>query len=115
MKIPAEFVGDFANQYFALMDRNGDRPDKGDLGGEYRSLVGLPGGMSGPYFDAVKKAADAKGVSLVAGKGNDGDTLFKKSIWVYDTAAFPSYQAEVYHQYHDGFAVRLEIVCVPSV
>ena len=60
--------------------------------------------MSSPQFAAVKKAAEVKGVSLVAGKGNDGDTLFKKQVWVYDTAAFPAYQAEVYHQYHDGFA-----------
>ena len=43
-------------------------------------------------------------MTLVSGKGNDPDTSGKKIIWVYDTAAFPAYQAEVYHQFHDGFA-----------
>ena len=36
-------IGDFAEEYFKLF-KNGDRPDLGDRGAEYRSLIGLPGG-----------------------------------------------------------------------
>jgi len=42
-------------------------------------------------------------MTLKPGAGNDPDTLGKRTIWVYDTAAFPFHQAEVYHQMHDGF------------
>ena len=37
------------------------------------------------------------------GRGNDPDTLDKKLVYVMDTAKFPFYVAEVYHQFHDGF------------
>lgn len=102
MKIPAGTVGDFATEYFSLLDKNGDRPDKLDRGGEYRNLIGLPGGMDSPLMEAIE-SAKPKDLILVSGKGNDGDTLGSKKIWVYDTAAYPFHQAEVYHQYHDGF------------
>ena len=36
-------IGAFAEEYFKLF-KNGDRPDLGDRGAEYRSLIGLPGG-----------------------------------------------------------------------
>lgn len=42
-------------------------------------------------------------MKLVAGKGNDPDTLGKKLVFVYDTNEFPFHQAEVYHQFHDDF------------
>merc|ERR1712151_163660 len=35
------------------------------------------------------------------GAGGDPDTLGKALVWVYDTATFPFYQAETYHQFHD--------------
>ncbi len=70
-----------------------------DRGGEYRSLLGLPGGTSNPAYPAVEAAATAKGMTLVLGKGNDPDTLGTKKVFVYDTAKFPFYQAEVYHQF----------------
>jgi len=83
----------------------GDRPDKGDRGPEYRSLLGLPGGTSSPLYADVAAAAAARGVglTLAAGKGDDPDTVGKGTVWVMDTAAFPFHQGEVYHQYHDGF------------
>ena len=63
-----------------------------------------------PQFEAVKKAADVKGVSLVAGKGNDGDTLFKKQVWVYDTAAFPFYEeSEVAGVFVDQRKIRQDV------
>jgi len=105
MQIPAAKIGNFADEYFSLLDSNGDRPDKGDLGTEYRSLLGIPGGVKSPLFPAIQEAAtkSGKGIKLVEGKGNDPDTLFKGTIFVMDTARFPFRQAEIYHQYHDGF------------
>lgn len=70
-----------------------------DRGGEYRSLLGLPGGMKNEFYREVQAAASAKGMKLEAGKGNDPDTLGKKLVYVYDTAKFPFYQAEIYHQF----------------
>merc|ERR1712008_372802 len=51
----------------------------------------------------VKAAAEAKGMTLALGEGNDPDTLGKKLVYVMDTAKFPFYQGEVYHQFHDDF------------
>ena len=75
-----------------------DRVDPQDRGGEYRSLLGLPGGSGHASYPAVQEAADKYGFKLVAGKGNDPDTLGKQIVYVYDTKKFPFYQAEVYHQ-----------------
>lgn len=50
MQIPASKYKQFAEVYAGLFDKNGDRPDKGDRGPEYRHLVGLPGGMKSPLF-----------------------------------------------------------------
>jgi hypothetical protein len=38
--IPSEKVTDFAQEYFSLFSAYGDRPDIGDRGPEYRSLIG---------------------------------------------------------------------------
>lgn len=75
-----------------------ERVDPGDRGSEYRSLIGLPGGVKNPMYQAVEAAGNAKGFTLEAGKGNDPDTFGKKLIYVYDSNKFPFYQAEVYHQ-----------------
>ena len=74
-----------------------------DRGGEYRSLLGLPNGADNPAYPAVEAAATAKGMTLRMGKGNDPDTLGTKSVFVYDTAKFPFYQAEIYHQFRKFF------------
>mmetsp|Transcript_9847 Transcript_9847/g.16227 ORF Transcript_9847/g.16227 Transcript_9847/m.16227 type:complete len:287 (-) Transcript_9847:222-1082(-) len=94
----------FADEYFSLFGADRERPDKGDLGPEYRSLVGLPGGMASPYFAQLQAAADQKGMTLLEGQGEtDKDLLGKKSVWVMDSEKYPFKQAEIYHQFHDGF------------
>jgi peptide methionine sulfoxide reductase MsrA len=103
MKIPQSSIGDFAQEYFALFTSKGERVDPMDKGGEYRSLLGLPGGTSHPAYPLVEKAASEKGMKLLIGKGNDPDTLGTKSVYVYDTKSYPFYQAEVYHQFHNDF------------
>jgi len=103
MSIPESSIGDFAKEYFSLFSPKGERVDPGDRGGEYRSLLGLPGGETHKMYPQVQAEAEAKGMTLVLGKGNDPDTFGKKIVYVHDTAKFPFYQAEVYHQFHDDF------------
>jgi len=102
MTVPSTNVIDFAKEYFSLFS-NGDRPDKGDRGPEYRSMIGLPGGVNSEYFAEIEAVARGKGLALKEGKGSDADTLGARTVWVMDTAAYPFRQAEIYHQYHDGF------------
>lgn len=66
-----------------------------DKGGEYRSLLGLPGGTAHPSYKLVQAAAEARGMTLKDGKGNDPDTLGKRIVYVMDSNKFPFYQAEV--------------------
>ncbi|OEU11519.1 hypothetical protein FRACYDRAFT_270824 [Fragilariopsis cylindrus CCMP1102] len=104
MTIPQSKIGDFSELYFSLYNpKTKDRVDPGDKGGEYRSLIGLPGGMSHVMYPSVENAAEKAGFKLVQGLGNDGDTLGKQTVWVYDSNKFPFYQGEIYHQYHNDF------------
>lgn len=102
MRIPVSSYSSFVSTYLSLFDRGGDRPDKGDRGPEYRHLVGMPGGVNSKLFRELEQQAEGRW-SLDEGKGDDGDNLGKKGIWVMDSANFPFYRGEVYHQYHDGF------------
>mmetsp|Transcript_28860 Transcript_28860/g.42748 ORF Transcript_28860/g.42748 Transcript_28860/m.42748 type:complete len:290 (+) Transcript_28860:42-911(+) len=102
MTIPEASIGDFSLEYFNLFT-NGERADPQDRGGEYRSLIGLPGGTDHPSYSDVEAAASAVGMQLLAGEGNEPDTLEAKTVYVYDTITFPFYQAEVYHQFHNDF------------
>ena len=78
MQIPADKYKDFATEYFSLFGSDLERPDKGDRGLEYRSLVGLPGGSKSPQYADLLAAANARDIKLVDGRGNDGDTLGKR-------------------------------------
>jgi hypothetical protein len=77
--------------------------DPGDRGGEYRSLVGLPGGTQHAAYPAMEETAKKAGFTLVPGKGNDPDTFGRQIVFVYDTSTFPFHQGEVYHQFHNDF------------
>jgi peptide methionine sulfoxide reductase MsrA len=104
LRIPPRSFGAFAAEYFALFDDKGNRPDQnGDRGSEYRNLVGIPGGKSSPLAKELVAASQANGDKLdfAFGKGDDPDA--RAVTFVMDTAAYPFYQAEVYHQFHDGF------------
>jgi len=105
VKIPSSKFPEFAKEFFDLFYK-GERADPQDRGGEYRSVLGIPGGVNGPFFPIAKAYAEKKGMSLKEGKGNDPDTLRKKLVYVYDTAQFPFYAGEVYHQYHDDMVFR---------
>jgi len=100
MKIPEAAFAAFADAFWAGCP-NGEREDFGDVGGEYRSLVGLPGGMNSTLIPTLR--AKAGSVKLIAGMGDDGDTQSTGSVLVYDTAKFPAHIAEKYHQFHNDF------------
>lgn len=99
LQIPPSSFGEFAKEYCRLFDKDGNRPDQfGDKGLEYRNLVGVPGGSKGPFAKELVAASIATGDKLDfgAGKGDDADA--RALAWVMDTANFPFYQAEPYHQ-----------------
>lgn len=106
VQLPESKVLDFAKDYLDAADgyRLG-RADPQDRGTEYRSAIGLPGGMDGPLFKQVE-TANAGRLQLVRGEGNDADTVGTKKVWVYDSNKFPFYQGEVYHQFHDDMLER---------
>ena len=78
---------------------SGVRRDFQDAGGEYRSLVGLPGGLGSKAGAAFEAEARKRGVRVQAGTGADPDA--RGVVYVMDTAKFPFRQAELYHQFHD--------------
>lgn len=92
---------DFTQEFGKLFDKKGDRPDKLDQGLEYRSILGVPGGVDSKWMPDIENKLP--GMSLKKGQGNDPDTLGKRTIWVYDSNDFGFHPAEVYHQFHDGF------------
>ena len=58
----------------------------------------------------MEDAAAKKGMKVLAGTGDEGDTLRARSIYVYDTAEFPFHAGELYHQYHnDMVGARLAL------
>ncbi len=104
LRIPANKFYDFAVEYCNLFDKDGFRPDQfGDRGAEYRNLVGIPGGKSSPLAELLVKASVASGDKLdfAVGRGNDKD--LPKVSFIMDTKGYPSFVAEQYHQFHDGF------------
>lgn len=105
MNIPEGSIEAFAKVYFGLFNpETGERVDPQDKGPEYRSLIGLPGGIRHPKYAAVIAAGLEQGFRVQVGKGNDGDTLHKnKLVYIYDSDKFPFHQAEVYMQFRDDF------------
>lgn len=77
------------------------RPDFYDQGSEYRSVLGVPGGMDNkPILEAIK-AADTKNITLRPGLGSDPDTFGANSVYIMDSDKFPFVQAELCLQFHD--------------
>jgi peptide methionine sulfoxide reductase MsrA len=109
LNIPSSTFPQFAAEYFKLFDKNGYRPDQaGDRGLEYRNVVGIPGGSQSEYakllIETSKQYGDkldfAKG-GMAKGGGSDPDA--RGLAFVMDTADFPFFVGEQYHQFHDGF------------
>ena len=85
------------------------RLDPQDSGPGYRNVIGLPGGVKSEYMSILREA-NVNGMDLREGKGNENKGLFGKPteddllnvVWIVDSNERPFYQAEVYHQYHNG-------------
>jgi len=104
LRVPPSKFGAFAEEYAKLFDKDGNRPDQsGDRGPEYRNLVGIPGGIKSPLAQALVQASIRQGDKLdfATGKGDDGD--IRATAFVMDSTAFPFFNGEPYHQFHDGF------------
>jgi len=94
LKIPKSSFSSFCELYFSLFDSNGDRPDqRGDRGGEYRSVVGIPGGSNSDLYPALLAAAEKSLVNVIIGKGNDNDS--PRNTYVMDNKKYPFYLGEV--------------------
>ena len=105
LRIPRSSFGAFATEYVKLFDAQGNRPDQlGDRGSEYRNVVGVPGGAGSPLVKELVKASVANGDKLDFANGRGDDPDARAVAFVMDsTGKHPFYQAEVYHQFHDGF------------
>ena len=99
LSIPESSFPDFVAEYAKLFNKDGYRPDQfQDRGPEYRNLVGIPGGVKSPLAKQLVEASKANGDKLdfARGKGDDSDA--RSLVFVMDTADFPFYVAEQYHQ-----------------
>jgi len=107
LRIPPSSFPDFAAAYEALFDKNGFRPDQaGDRGLEYRNLVGFPGGADAPqYLQQLIETSKTNGDKLAFAKGSGDDPDRRALAYIMDTADFPFFVSEQYHQFHDGFAM----------
>eukprot|EP00928_Gymnodinium_smaydae_P061502 TRINITY_DN45560_c0_g1_i1.p1 TRINITY_DN45560_c0_g1~~TRINITY_DN45560_c0_g1_i1.p1 ORF type:complete len:268 (+),score=31.96 TRINITY_DN45560_c0_g1_i1:63-806(+) len=103
--VPTSALSDIAAVYWRLFVGK-DRSHSNDKGPNYRSVVGVPGGMGSsllPIIDAAQKGNVAQTFQLKRGVGDDPDTLGSAIVWVYDTNEFPFQQGEFYHQFHDDY------------
>jgi len=108
MVIPAEKFQDFS-QVYADQFENGWRRDPQDRGGEYRSVVGIPGGIKNTKLVSIlQPILEAAGLALVEGKGNEDDSLEAKVVYAMDSDKFPFYQAEMWHQFHDDMIEKYD-------
>ena len=94
-----EFQRDSSDR--AKTDRAGNpglRLDPQDWGPAYRCLIGIPGGIRGALYPLIQ-AANRDNIQLVPGRGR-GDNSDEGKIYIYDTAEYPFYRGEQYHQFH---------------
>ena len=100
LRIPPGSFADFAAVYAGLFDKNGYRPDQaGDRGSEYRNLVGFAGGAgSDVYLRRLIDASKANGDKLAFAEGGGDDPDRRALVFVMDTAQFPFFVSEQYHQ-----------------
>jgi len=103
LRLPVDRLADFAKVVWSSLFINGERSDNVNKGAEYRAAVGFPGGAGGSpeILAVIDSAQDERMALLQPGAGNDDDSLGTRRVYVYDSAAFPFHQAELYHQFHD--------------
>jgi len=77
------------------------RPDYYDVGAEYRSLLGVPGGIDNADVLEAMRRSNVHNMTLRAGHGSDPDTFSNNTVLVMDSQKFPFIQAERCLQFHD--------------
>ena len=87
------------------------RLDPQDYGPDYRNVIGLPGGVNGELYSIIV-ANNKHSLKLIEGKGAKSDKLDEGVVYIYDTAKFPFYRGERYHQFHAN--VVLGRACPPA-
>ena len=102
------FADTYFKQFRKLPGGKMLRLDPQDAGPGYRNVVGIPGGVGGPLFKILQEA-NINNMELREGRGGawdaDGAPLeddLLNVVWVVDSESLPFYQAEKYHQFHDG-------------
>lgn len=93
-------IDDFFRSFEYDSTRQGmRRPDdfsatQGDHGAPYRSVVGIPGGVTGALYKVVQMANQglAHPMTLKAGQGSDPDVF--DTIYIMDSCKFVFFQAE---------------------
>jgi hypothetical protein len=80
----------------------GNRQDPQDVGGGYRSVIGLPGGMASPLVPQLQAHPGA--AELVSGSGDEADTLNTGRVYVYDSTKLPAFTSEKFQQFHDDMS-----------
>jgi hypothetical protein len=71
------------------------RPDPMDRGGEYRNVIGIPGGTKGSLYGLVT-AANVHGMALDEGTGDEDDVL--NHVYIMNSETFEFHRGEQYHQ-----------------
>lgn len=114
----------FAKQYFKEFQETPMgmiRLDPQDAGAGYRNVIGIPGGLKSDLMEILREE-NIHNMTLVAGEGNkyesgggggmlarmvgaegvarENDEINK--VYIMDSAQFPFYRAEQYHQFHNG-------------
>lgn len=98
----------YFGQFVEVPGKGMIRSDPQDKGPGYRNVIGLPGGAEGRMFQVIKEE-NVNNMDLRRGAGNEFTALgaptegdMANTVWVLDSNVLPFYQAEVYHQFHDG-------------
>lgn len=104
---------------FDVQDGSIWRLDPQDEGAAYRPVIGLPGGVDSDLYPVLEQSNAAhKQIPLQPGhdlsaRGTPGtDTSepgVSEVIYVYDTALFPFYRAEQFHQYHPNYVIQRSV------
>lgn len=106
----------YAKTYFSEFRRlrNGkmQRQDPQDAGAGYRNTIGIPGGIHSELFTVLQEE-NVNNMNLKEGSGNEYTGMGKameddelNTVWIIDSDKFPFYQAEMYHQFHNGLGKK---------
>lgn len=93
------------NEFANLLQAFFAAPNSQQAGMQFRSCIGIPGGMASPLFAVVQE--QNVGLELVRGVG--GDPMSFNTVYIYDTNHFPFHRAETYLQF-EGSPANLKSV-----